>query len=81
MDTITFPIVMFTEQGEHIDSALDAESAASVLYGDLTYHEGHPRIIQIPHDRDDLAEAMARHAAINADCWGIPLDTIERVSA
>lgn len=82
-DTEEYPIAIFTEDSELIDRAGNVETAVSVLYGDLSDHDGRPRIIQVPIDSvfDKDAERLAYEADINADCWGIPVDTIERVHA
>lgn len=47
----------------------------------MSYHDGEARIIQIAfgEEGDILAEQMDYHARINADCFGIPVDQIERV--
>ena len=79
--TDTYMFTIFTETSEFVDACDDTDTLGSILYGDLSYHEGTPRIIQIPlgDEGDEAAEQASYLARINADCFGIPLDTIERV--
>lgn len=66
-------IIIKDWQGNEIDTAYNIESAVSVLYGDLSTHDGHARQVTCPASCYDQLQYEAR---INADCYGIPLDTI-----
>ena len=72
--SMNYPIAIFDHAGALIDRAGNVESAASVLYGDLSAHDGHARRIVAP--REDCARLLA-YASENADCYGIPLDIVE----
>lgn len=76
-----YPYVVFTEDNEYVDSAANVDTLESVLYGDLSYHPGIARIVQVPmgDEHDETIERLEYLARINADCFGIPLDYIERV--
>ena len=73
-----YPFEVYASDGTHIDSVGNVESLDSVLYGDLSSHDGHPRIIHVPHGMDDDAARIQYLIDINADCFGIPHDLIER---
>lgn len=77
----TYMLTVFTEDSEFVDACDTIDCLDSILYGDLSYHPGMARIVQIPlgDDGDVLAERVDYLARINADCWGIPMDRIERV--
>jgi len=73
-------IYIYDQEGELIDwTEHSVDSALSVLYGDLSMHEGGPRTVILT---GDLAESrpiinyMVRESEINSDCWGIPADNI-----
>lgn len=68
-----YPIRIYDAQGAMIDCAGNVESVESVLFGDLSVHDGEPRTIYAP---DDLIPRLEHLAAINADCWGIPKDVV-----
>jgi hypothetical protein len=68
-----FPIRIYDGSGEMIDCAGNVESAESILYGDLSQHDGTARTIYAPDA--DMAR-LAYLAGINADCFGIPVDNV-----
>ena len=78
MNTTEYPIVIFTEDSEYVDSAANVGSAESVLYGDMSYYTI-PRIIQIPISMEDVITEMQYLIDINSDCYGIEPDRIELV--
>lgn len=67
-------IVIRDMSGEIIDTADDIESAECVLYGDLSYHDGEPRLVTCGRQ---FYPALKTLAEINSDCFGIPLDVVE----
>lgn len=69
-------IAIYDHVGNEIDIAYNVESAISVLYGDLSSHDGHARRVVCP---GAVARQLRYEAAINADCFGIPVDMIESV--
>jgi len=69
-----YPILILDADGEVIDRAGNVESAVSVLYGDLSYHDGRARKVICPAEH---VSRLRYESRINADCWGIPLDSIE----
>lgn len=73
-----YPIHIFDSTGAPIDRAANVGSAESVLYGFLAQHDGNARTIYAPPG--DVAR-LKHLAAINADCWGIPLDVVKPASA
>lgn len=73
MSSVDYPITINTHDGALIDQAGNVESALSILYGDLSDHDGKARTIFAP---PELVEALAYHASINADCFGIPIDVV-----
>ena len=68
-----YPIAIYSSAGELIDRAGNVESAESILYGDLSAHDGHARVIFAPPQDVGRLESLAR---INADCWDIPVDSV-----
>ena len=68
-----YPIRIIDADGELIDACDNMETAACILYGDLSYHDGQARTIYAP---ERFENALKHEAAINADCWGIPLDKV-----
>lgn len=73
-----YPITILASDGSVIDRAANVESTVSVLYGDLSYHEGSARTILCPAE---YVSRLRYEARINADCWGIPLDMVKAVEA
>lgn len=69
-----YPFTILAADGKVIDRAANIESAVSVLYGDLSRHDGLPRTILCPADSVGRLEY---HTDINADCFGIPLDIVK----
>lgn len=69
-----YPIAIYSQDGELIDRAGNVESAESVLYGDMSDHDGSPRTIYAPENDIQRLEYLAK---INADCWNIPLDIVK----
>lgn len=69
-----YPIKIQSSSGESIDEAGNVESAVSILYGDLSTHDGNARTIFAPAE---YCQALRAAAAENADCWGIPLDIVK----
>ena len=59
-----------------IDTADNVETAVSILYGDMSEHDGQQRII---FASDELVSQMEYEARINADCWGIPVDVVQNI--
>ncbi len=78
-----YPFAILDADGNVVDRAGNVSTVISVLYGDLSYHPGTARTVQVPFgtSMDEAAERIAYHADINADCWDIPLDKVERVNA
>jgi len=68
-----YPIRIIDADGDLLDACGNTESAASVLYGDLSYHDGRARTIYAP---EQYVDQLKWEAEINADCWGIPLDRV-----
>lgn len=79
IDLNEYPILVYRGDGTLIDAAGNRESAESVLYGDLSDHDGQPRIVQVPQEMTDLIEYLQWAAETNADCFGIPEDVIQPV--
>lgn len=73
MNERNYPISIYSSDGELIDRAGNVESAESVLYGDLSQHDGSARTIFAPDADIARLESLAR---INADCWDIPQDIV-----
>ena len=68
-----YPIRMEEYDGTLIDQAGNVESAVSVLYGDLSDHQGQARKIFAPSQYVGLLRTEANN---NADCWNIPIDEV-----
>ena len=68
-----YPILIFTSAGIEIDRAGNVESAVSVLYGDMSTHDGQPRQIFAPPTE---AKRLRKHAALNSDCYQLPIDAV-----
>lgn len=73
---MNWPIAIYSSNGELIDQCGNVDSAVSVLYGDLSTHDRSARRIVCPAS---MAKELEYNARINADCWSIPLDTVETV--
>lgn len=68
-----YPIRIETASGDWVDSAGNVETATSLLYGDLSEHDGEPRTIYAPAA---LCRVLESEARVNADCWDIPVDHV-----
>lgn len=78
--TSEYPYLIIDADGQLIDAAGNVESAESVLYGDLSYHDGRARVVRVPMGDDDALARLRYAAEINADCFGLPLDRVETYS-
>lgn len=69
-----YPFTILDADGEVVDRAGNVETVESILYGDLSTRDGRPWRVVAPAGAVRRLEAIA---AENADCWDMPLDTIE----
>lgn len=75
--TEEYPIAIYEDMGVswvELDRTSNIESAISVLYGDLSTHNGEARLIRCPAE---YVERLQHEAELNADCYGIPVDIVK----
>ena len=77
-----YPIVIKNNAGTVIDRVANADSAVTVLYGDLKARGREQYIVEIPDgpEWDRAAGWIAGEIRLNTDCYGlIQLDRVVRV--
>jgi len=79
---VKYPIVIKSNAGGIIDRVANADSAVSVLYGDLEARGREQYTVEVPDGDqwDRTALEIAGEIRLNADCYGLVLlDRVIRV--